>query len=212
MRTRTTRVPIIPLPVTRLPIVAVLVAVVCVVLAAPGVAMAATSPAPGGAGSASPVSARDKAFLSAAARGAQFEVASGRLAVDRAGDPRIREFGNRMITDHGQELQRLQALGRSLGVAPPAALGKDQQAVMAIWSSIRGGSFDCSYAPTMQADHEADLGMYAAVSRYADNPQVRQFAKAQVPVLHQHLNQATRNLTGLNCSAPPLPPPTARTS
>jgi putative membrane protein len=204
------RVPIMRVPNTRLPILVALLVAVCAVLAVPGVAAAGTSPAPGGA--ASPASARDKTFLNAAARGAQFEVASGRLAVDRAGDPRIRAFGNRMVTDHGQELQRLQALDRSLGVTLPTGPAKDQQAVMAIWSSLRGGTFDCSYAPTMQADHESDLGMYVAMSRYADNPKVREFAKAQVPVLEQHLNLATRNLTGLNCSAPPLPPPTAKTS
>ncbi|GAA1824735.1 DUF4142 domain-containing protein [Planosporangium flavigriseum] len=190
----------------RIPIVASIVATVCLGLAAPAGAAPAATPTPGGT-----LGARDRAFLTAAGRGAEFEVASGRLAAARGADQRIRTFGNRMVRDHGKEVQQLQSLGRTLHVTPPTALGRDQQAVTAIWSSLRGGPFDCSYAPTMQADHEADLGMYAAMARHADNPQVRAFAKAQIPVLRQHLQLATRNLTGLNCSAPPPtgPPPTA---
>jgi putative membrane protein len=195
----------------RVPIVAGIVAAVCMVLVptvvgAPAVSAAAATPTPR-PGSASPVSARDKAFLTAAGRGAQFEVAGGKLAVDRAADQRIRAFGNRMVRDHGQELQQLQSLDRTVRVTPPTGPASDQQAVTAIWSSLRGGPFDCSYAPTMQADHEADLEMYAFMARHADNAQVRAFAKAQVPVLRQHLQMATRNLTGLNCSAPPPPSP-----
>jgi putative membrane protein len=188
----------------RVPIVAGLTAAVCVALAAPAAAAPTAGQTPSGA-----LTARDRAFLTAAAHGAQFEVAGGRLAADRAADPRIRAFGDRMVRDHGAEYQQLQSLDRSVGLTPPAGPGADQQKVTAIWSSLRGGPFDCSYAPTMQADHEADLGMYAAMARYAGDPRVRAFAKSQVPVLHQHLQMATKNLSGLNCSAAPRPPGSA---
>ncbi|NJC73819.1 DUF4142 domain-containing protein [Planosporangium thailandense] len=190
----------------RVPVVAAVVAVVSVSSAAPAVAAPAASPAPNGAGSATGLSAQDRDFLTAAGHGAAFEVAGGRLAADRAADPRIRVFGNRMVRDHGKELQQLQALDRTLGVTAPSAPGPDQQAVTAIWSSLRGGPFDCSYAPTMQADHEADLAAYTIAAQHTTNAQVRAFAKAQIPMLHQHLQLATRNLTGLHCAAPPRAP------
>ncbi|MCW2642698.1 MAG: putative outer membrane protein [Dactylosporangium sp.] len=194
----------------RVPIVAGLVAVVCAALAAPTVApigavaapvTAAPSPAPSGQ-----LSARDRAFLTAAGHGAQFEVTSGKLAVDRAADPRIRAFGDRMVRDHGKEYQQLQDLDRSLGLTPPAGPGTEQQKVIAIWSSLRGGPFDCSYAPLIFADHQVDLHLYMAMAGHATDARVRAFAKAQVPVLRQHLQLADKNLTGLNCSAPPKAP------
>jgi putative membrane protein len=192
----------------RVPIVAGIVAAVCAALAVPAAAVAApisATPAPGGPSSGQ-LSARDRAFLTAAGRGAQFEVTSGKLAADRGADQRIRAFGARMVRDHGKEFQQLQDLDRSLGITPSAGSGADQQKVIAIWSSLRGGPFDCSYAPTMQADHEADIGMYMAMAAHAQDPRVRAFAKAQVPVLRQHLQMADRNLSGLNCSAPPRAP------
>jgi rubrerythrin len=58
----------------------------------------------------------------------------------------------------------------------------------------------------MFADHQDDLGMYMAMAGHAQDARVRAFAKAQVPVLRQHLQMADKNLTGLNCSAPPKAP------
>jgi predicted outer membrane protein len=80
------------------------------------------------------------------------------------------------------------------------------QKVLAIWSSLRGGPFDCSYAPTIYADHELDTYVFTVMAKQADSAQVRAFASAQVPTLHHHLQMAAKNLTGLNCSAPPAPP------
>jgi putative membrane protein len=187
----------------RVPLVAGIVAAVCVAVAAPA---AAAVPARPGQPPTPKLSAWDRAFLTEATQGAQFEVTAGKLAHDRAGDLRIRAFGDRMARDHGAELQQVQALDRSLGITPPAAPGAEQQQVLAIWSSVNGGAFDCSYAPTMYADHEADLGMYMAVAKHAGDARVRAFAKAQVPTLRQHLQLAATDLTALNCSAPQLAP------
>ena len=46
-------------------------------------------------------SAKDSAkFAATAAQGGMMEVASGRIALQRAVDPSVREFGQRMISDH----------------------------------------------------------------------------------------------------------------
>jgi putative membrane protein len=185
----------------RVPLVAAIVAAVCVAVSAPAVAAATPTPS----GPAPSLSAWDEAFLTGAGHGAQFGIAAGRLAVDRAADARVRAFGNQMVTGHGAEYRRLQSLDRSLGLTPPSAPGPEQQKVLAIWSSLRGGPFDCSYAPTIYAVHELDIGVFMAAARHADNAQVRAFASAELPVLRQHLQMAARNLTGLNCSAPPVP-------
>ncbi|GII21534.1 DUF4142 domain-containing protein [Planosporangium mesophilum] len=191
----------------RLPFVAGIVAAVCAALAAPTAAVAQpASPTPDGPVPSGQLSARDKAFLNVAGQGARFEVVSGKLAADRAANPRVRAFGERMARDHGKEYEQLQQLGRSLGVTPPSGPGPDQQKVLTIWQSLRGGPFDCSYAPVMYADHEDDVGMYLLMSAHADDARVRAFAKAQVPVLQTHLALADKNLTGLNCSAPPRAP------
>jgi putative membrane protein len=88
-----------------------------------------------------------------------------------------------MVTGHGAQHQQLQALDRSLGLTPPSAPGPEQQKVLAIWSSLRGGPFDCAYAPTIYADHELDMYVFTVMAQQADNAQVRAFAKAMAPTL-----------------------------
>jgi putative membrane protein len=191
----------------RVRIVVGIVAALCAALTVPAAAVAApVSRTPGGGASGSPqLSARDKGFLTRAAQAAQFEVASGKLAAGRAADARVRAFGDRMARDHGKEYQQLQSLDRTVGLTPPTGPGPDQQKVLAIWSSLHGGAFDCSYAPTMYADHEADLVTFMVMARQAGDPRIRAFAHGQLQTLHQHLQLAAKNLTGLNCSAPPPP-------
>ncbi|MEV6931775.1 DUF4142 domain-containing protein [Dactylosporangium sp. NPDC051485] len=148
------------------------------------------------------LSAQDRTFLTQAAQAAQFEVTTGRLAGDRAASTAVRSFGQRMVTDHGKELQQLQSLDQTLGIASSPAPDADQQNLTAIWTTVQGGAFDCSYAPAIYALHAHDVQAFDDVAAHADNPQVRQFAAGQLPVMRQHLQMASKNLHNLNCSAP----------
>ncbi|WP_433088036.1 DUF4142 domain-containing protein [Dactylosporangium sp. CA-052675] len=204
--------------------ISVAAAVCATATALPVTAYGAATPAPGGGppppgpsptGQATPggqtptgteVSTADRAFLTQAAQGAQFEVASGRLAANRAASAAVQSFGRRMVTDHGEELQQLQALDHSLGVGLSSAPNTDQRNLAAIWTSVRGGAFDCSYAPAIYALHGTDVHVFEQEAAHADNAQVRQFAAAQLPVLRQHLQMASKNLGNLDCSAPAATP------
>nr|BFE60357.1 hypothetical protein GCM10020063_048830 [Dactylosporangium thailandense] len=185
------------------------VAAACATAASlPAAASGAATPAPGGGPTptGTPVSAQDRAFLNQAAQGAQFEVATGRLAANRAASAAVQSFGRRMVTDHGKELQQLQSLDQTLGVTLSSAPSTDQRNLAAIWTSVRGGAFDCSYAPAIYAAHGMDVHVFEQEAEHADNAQVRQFAAAQLPVLRQHLQLASKNLGNLNCSAPAATP------
>lgn len=162
-----------------------------------------SAPSPGGTAASGPLSNADRMFLSDATQDARFEIATGRLAGDHAAATAVRSFGQRMVADHGKELQQLQTLDRDFGVSPPSGFAADQQDLLSIWTGVRGGAFDCSYAPTIYAMHTTDVHVFMAAAAHSGNAQVRQFAAAQLPVLNQHLQQARKNLAGLNCSAPP---------
>ncbi|NJC71176.1 DUF4142 domain-containing protein [Planosporangium thailandense] len=183
-----------------------MVAAVCAaVTSLPAAALAAPAqtPSPGGPSPSGPLNSHERMFLTEASRDAQFEIAAGHLAANRAASAAVRSFGQRMVTDHTKQAQALQHLDSSFGITAPSAPGADEQNLLKIWSSVRGGPFDCSYAPAMYPMHVLDLHMYAIVAKRASNAQVRQFAASQVPVLRQHLQLAHKNLSNLNCSAPP---------
>jgi putative membrane protein len=180
--------------------------------AAPKVKTAATvgpaSPSPTAATTATtaaPLSSADAAFLATAASDAQFEVESGRLATSRAADSRLREFGSRMIRDHSQEYQSIQALARGAHITVPSGPAPEQRNILSAWSAERGGAFDCSYAPAMFLGHDAVVMAFTTEATSAGSAQVRQFANRELPTLRDHLGMAGQNLNGLRCGASPSP-------
>jgi putative membrane protein len=61
----------------------------------------------------------DKQFLQDAAQGGLAEVALGQMAATKAQNDAVKQFGQRMVTDHGKANAELQALAQSGGVKLP---------------------------------------------------------------------------------------------
>jgi putative membrane protein len=170
-------------------------------LSAAGLAAAPASAAGGyGGGYGAGLSAHDRTFLTTAAQGGQFEITGGTLAGTRAASPAVRAFGARMVTDHGREAAQLRQLASRLGVSLPGGPDAHQREILGVWSTLTGGGFDCSYTPTEYTDHEGDIATYQDEAAHGTNARVRAFARAQLPILRQHLALAGGALAALSCA------------
>jgi len=58
------------------------------------------------------VSSADKEFLSGAAQGGLAEVELGQLALQKGTSPQVKQFAQRMVTDHTQANSELMQLGK----------------------------------------------------------------------------------------------------
>src|SRR6201982_386237 len=88
------------------------------------------------------LSAADKAFMKEAAKGGMMEVAMGRVAEQNATDKEVKNFGARMVKDHGKANDELKALAREESVQLPAEKEPGK------WKS------DKDYMGQMGKDHE----------------------------------------------------------
>ncbi|MFI5912676.1 DUF4142 domain-containing protein [Dactylosporangium sp. NPDC051541] len=159
---------------------------------------AAVAPAPAQA-AAKDLSSLDKAFVDAAGHGGAFEVESGKVAADRATNSALRSFGRQMVKDHTKAGDKLATLAKDLGLTAPDKPDSVQRAIIGIWSGLSGAAFDCSYGPTIYADHGADVGLFEREAADGQNAKLRTFARDTLPTLREHLAMAATNVKNLSC-------------
>jgi putative membrane protein len=144
-----------------------------------------SSPAQGAAKSKSTAAARnlssaDKAFMQDAAKGGMMEVAMGRVAEKNATDSEVKNFGARMVKDHGKANDELKALAKEENVQLPAAKEPGK------WKS------DKDYMDMMVMDHEKDLAAFEKEAKEGSDPNVKSFASRTSEVVRKHLEMAKK--------------------
>ena len=67
------------------------------------------------------LTAADKTFIQEAVSSGETEVALGKMASERATDPAVKRFAQKLANDHSNTDKQLQDLAKKKGVALPAA-------------------------------------------------------------------------------------------
>ncbi len=150
------------------------------------------TPSPTATPTASPVAltAPEKDFLSNAARGGMLEVQLGNMAAQKATSEDVKQFGERMATDHSQLGQKLQQLASNLGFSLPPDLKPEQQNIVSRFEKLSGKAFDREYMREMVSDHAKDVSEFERASNQATNSDIKQFASDALPTLREHLKLA----------------------
>jgi putative membrane protein len=126
------------------------------------------------------LSAADKAFMKDAAKGGMMEVAMGRVAEQNATDKEVKNFGARMVKDHGKANDELKTLAREQNVQLPAEKEPGK------WKS------DKDYMGQMVKDHENDLAAFEKEAKEGSDPNVKNFASKTSEVVRKHLDMAKK--------------------
>jgi putative membrane protein len=133
------------------------------------------------------LSETDREFVRKAAHGNMAEVELGTLAGQRATRPVVKEFGAKMVEDHGAANAELATLARAKGVEMPAALDPAHQALRDRLMALRGADFDRAYMQEMVQDHTQDVAEFEKASQTLADQELRDWAARTLPVLREHL-------------------------
>ncbi|PPQ28866.1 DUF4142 domain-containing protein [Rhodopila globiformis] len=136
------------------------------------------------------LSSEDRTFATKAAAGGQAEVAFGQLAKDNASSPAVKQFGERMVTDHTQANEALMEVARNQDLKLPDGLDAKDQAQERKLSTTKGRAFDRAYMQDMVRDHKQDVADFRKEAENGKDPQRKAFAAKYLPVLEQHLQMA----------------------
>ena len=150
-------------------------------LLAAGTATAQKPPA----GSAT-LSMSDRSFINKVAEGGRAEVALGRLAQDKAADEAVKNFGRRMVEDHGRANRELTALLARKGMQVQGGEGAPG-GLQDRLSKLSGREFDREYVREMVKDHQQDVAEFRRMSDKADDPDLKAWVAKTLPTLEEHL-------------------------
>jgi putative membrane protein len=135
----------------------------------------------------------DQTFAQKAVSGGLAEVQLGKMAVEHAASPDVKQFGQRMVEDHGNANRELMALVEKKGISVPTALDQKHQEEADRLATLQGAAFDRAYIQQMVKDHEEDVRLFSTQAKEGTDLELRSFAAKTLPTLEEHLNMA-RNL------------------
>jgi putative membrane protein len=132
------------------------------------------------------LSKQDITFMKEAATGGMTEVELGNLAQQNAKHEDVKEFGARMVQDHGKANDELQTIAQQKNVKLPKELEAKQAQTRDKLARLRGDEFDRAYMREMVQDHDADLKKFRHAAQTLSDPDLKQFAAKTLGVIEQH--------------------------
>jgi putative membrane protein len=132
----------------------------------------------------------DSKWVLEVAQGGMAEVELGKLAADKAANADVKQFGQRMTTDHQKANDELKTIAQQKNITLPTELDAKHKADVARLSKLSGEAFDRAYMRMMVADHRADVNEFKTESQTGKDADVKAFAAKTLPTLEDHLKQA----------------------
>src|SRR5690606_8297991 len=128
----------------------------------------------------------DTDFAVKAADGGLTGVQLGKIAQTNAFNQAVKDFDQKMVTDHGKSNKELMALAEKKGITLPPAPGQDKVKHIKEMNETKGQEFDKMYMDMMVTDHEATINLFETASERATDPEIKAFATKTLPILKEH--------------------------
>jgi putative membrane protein len=116
-----------------------------------------------------------------------FEIETSQVALQRATNPQVRRFANRMISDHTLATRQMAMVVRRNGMeAPPPSLDARHAAMLEQLRATPEGNFDAAYMTMQDQAHEEAVALFSGYASNGDDPALRNFAARTLPTLQTH--------------------------
>ncbi len=129
----------------------------------------------------------DNHFVMEAAAGGMAEVKLGQLAADKGSSDFVKQFGQKMVTDHSKANDDLKAVAQKDNITLPTDVMPKDQALYDRLSKLSGKQFDTAYVAAMKKDHAKDIADFKKEASMGKNPDVKSFASQTLPVVQSHM-------------------------
>lgn len=144
------------------------------------------------------LSSADQSFVKEAATGGMAEVDLGQLAASKATNPDVKQFGQRMVDDHGKANDELKSFASQKSITLPTELDAKHKSEHARLEKLSGDAFDRAYMSSMVEDHNKDVAAFERESKSAKDPDLKAWVTKTLPTLQDHQKSAKEINTKLH--------------
>ena len=177
----------------KLPLITIFILSLTLSLSEPFARGASENQVPKGDSTNGKVSKADEKFVKDAASGGLMEVELGKIAVEKASNQGVKDYGRRMQEDHGKANEELKTLAANKGIVLAKSMEAKQKRTVDRLSKLSGDKFDREYIKTMVDDHKEVLASFQREADKGTDAEIKQFASKYAPVIKTHLELAQKS-------------------
>jgi putative membrane protein len=135
-----------------------------------------------------------KGFVTAAATADMYEVTAGKIALQRAQSPAVKDFAQQMVDAHTETTNKLKSIlaSNNINVTPPAHVDNRRQGMLDNLRGAKAEDFDHRYITQQIAAHkEVDILM-RGYAKDGDSAPIKDFAATTDKAVKKHLSMAQK--------------------
>jgi len=132
----------------------------------------------------------DASFMKTLAMGGMAEVEAGKLAKTKASNQDVKDFADKMVSDHSKNNEQLKTLAKQKQVDLPTSVDADHVAEKAKLEKASGADFDAQYMDGQVKDHQQTVQLLQHEVDSGQDASVRAFAQETLLVVQHHLKIA----------------------
>jgi len=129
-------------------------------------------------------------FVASEVHSDEYEIEAGHAALAQSRNPRVRAFPQQMIVDHSRMRDSAQQAAMASHLpAPSLTMSPDQAQLLSALQSVGNAEFDRSYARQQTLAHEQALLVLQNYAIAGTDPNLRNLAQANIPVVRHHRDE-----------------------
>lgn len=136
------------------------------------------------------VNEQDANFAVEAADASLAEIELGKLAMEKATDQRLKDFAQRMVSDHQKANNELSTIAANLNITLPPVVSEDHVDKQRKLRDKSGDAFEEEYIDIMVKDHDRTVSLFEDAASDAMNTDLQAFAAKTLPTLKKHFEEA----------------------
>jgi putative membrane protein len=149
------------------------------------------------------LSGTDKLFLRQAAIGGRAEVELGKLAQQKGNSQTVRNFGERMVSDHSKANDQLMRLGKDASPSIPKEPDPEHKRIRDELDKASGKDFDVAYMASQIQAHQKTVNLLLWEISFGQSAELTKYAADTLPTVMEHLEIARQQHAALTSAPPP---------